>query len=691
VITADLVSRYTALKKKSDADKEAKEASAKAAIKAKAVAKKKAAQAVEDDWLNDGKDTPDDNRDDDSDDDMGFRMFSAGEFSNESRQNRGSGEIKPLKVKNLIDFGECDVVDELEAPAQLTSSSSFPDSSPMDAQAVPSSACGPASSASSMSPPAGPRNSGSGAAAMGLSNSGSNMFVPPQQDSDAIVQDLLGQIEHLRQMLADSSEEKNIQVAIVQDEVAEKNMIIEELKRKALDGEANRLTLEHRAIELEALAADSEAARLQRAAELEAAMEELHRLREAAATTPAPASGEAVPSAESVPVPLPLATEHQEELDELRARVEKLTSQLVTAQAAATAPLPLAAEREEELYQLRAEVENLRSELVIAQMTATNVATASVEASPAAEAAPLPLAAEREEELAQLRKEVEELRLSNASQADPKELDQLRFSVEELRILKASKADTKELDQLKIEVEELRLFKVSQADTKELDLLRTEVEELRLFKASQVDTQEILGLAAPREETSVLSPVATSLMAEMRNLCGQTCQALAEDAAGSLPGAVGEVTPRSAQVDADPEACLRHLREICVAAHAAAQRSSEERRCLVGKLSDAEASALEAKAAAVAARTAAAAATVPASPSMRHEAPAQPADAAVFAGVAGAEESPEVAAAVGRQAALALREVRLNAERQLAWITKRIKMSHQADISPCVDAFSSAC
>lgn len=64
-------------------------------------------------------------------------------------------------------------------------------------------------------------------------------MTPMQSKDDVLVEE----IHYLRQMLTDANEERNLQVAIVRDEVAEKQKIIEELTRRGAEAEASlRLT-----------------------------------------------------------------------------------------------------------------------------------------------------------------------------------------------------------------------------------------------------------------------------------------------------------------------------------------------------------------------------------------------------------------------------------------------------------------
>jgi len=177
-----------------------KEDEAKAKARQERKDKKKQARAVEDDWLFDN------NEDDlcvDSDDEdggfMGLQMMVPG------RQPSAQPKNLTLKVTNLIDWSECDVPEVMAnhtepplatpaPPAQTSATSST--SSPKVAQRSPVS-CAP----------------------------------PPEDD-------LLAVIEDLKQMLHDAKEEKTIQVAIVRDEVAEKQQLVEQLMLQRQEAEA---------------------------------------------------------------------------------------------------------------------------------------------------------------------------------------------------------------------------------------------------------------------------------------------------------------------------------------------------------------------------------------------------------------------------------------------------------------------
>ncbi|CAL1152761.1 unnamed protein product [Cladocopium goreaui] len=67
-------------------------------------------------------------------------------------------------------------------------------------------------------------------------------FTMPMRSKDDV---LLEEIQFLRQMLADCNEEKRIQVAIVRDEVAEKQRVIDELRSQAIAAQATLQAMKH--------------------------------------------------------------------------------------------------------------------------------------------------------------------------------------------------------------------------------------------------------------------------------------------------------------------------------------------------------------------------------------------------------------------------------------------------------------
>ena len=62
-----------------------------------------------------------------------------------------------------------------------------------------------------------------------------SLFGLDEQPVDSIQEELLAEVQHLRQILADAYEEKNVQVAIVRDEVAEKQSLIEDIARQRME------------------------------------------------------------------------------------------------------------------------------------------------------------------------------------------------------------------------------------------------------------------------------------------------------------------------------------------------------------------------------------------------------------------------------------------------------------------------
>jgi len=227
IISDELVAGYVMERRTSIDVREKAEAAAKAKARAKGQAKKKANQSVQDDWLYDGA------NDSDSDDGVGFQMFSANNLDSApiesaSRRETMAQSNKPLKVVNLIDLSECDlpVEEETAAPASMScvASSSGASAPLLDASLIarsPSPPCDPP-------PCAAPRGAGgSPPGSMSSMAQGSNGRAFAQQNEAA----LLSEIEHLRQMLADTNEEKSIQVAVFRDQLDEKEQLIDDLRR----------------------------------------------------------------------------------------------------------------------------------------------------------------------------------------------------------------------------------------------------------------------------------------------------------------------------------------------------------------------------------------------------------------------------------------------------------------------------
>mmetsp|Transcript_54467 Transcript_54467/g.94724 ORF Transcript_54467/g.94724 Transcript_54467/m.94724 type:complete len:541 (+) Transcript_54467:122-1744(+) len=256
VITEAQIATYRKSLQKAADDKSAKEAEAKAKAKAKATAKKKAQQAVEDEWLFDGGASTEDQKTialDDSDDDMGFRMYLGSEVGSapvDSRQARPSETAKTLKVVNLIDFGECDVPEEIEASSSSTSFNMISPPAPavapppvsMPTPAAPSSS--ETASAAVVKPPPPPGRSGRSASPGAHLKSGLGAGMRDHEEA------LLAEIEHLRQQLDDAAQERQIQVEMIKDDVLEKQKQVEELSQKNSDMEAALKSAKQEALEL---------------------------------------------------------------------------------------------------------------------------------------------------------------------------------------------------------------------------------------------------------------------------------------------------------------------------------------------------------------------------------------------------------------------------------------------------------
>jgi len=217
VISEEYLLKFLKKRLQEKEEKEKKEAEAVQAAAAKKLAKKRASQAAEDDWLFEDKDKDKDGTveatGNDSDDDMGFRMLLGSEIGNFAPQKV---EHKELKVVNLIDFNECDVADDTEEANGEATGSSVSTRAPL-IEARPE-----------VSYPMGKGDSGFHDSAGRL----------PSGLQSASHHDLVEEIQLLRQMLEDANEEKEIQVEIVRDDVAEKQQKILELTRQKDEMEA---------------------------------------------------------------------------------------------------------------------------------------------------------------------------------------------------------------------------------------------------------------------------------------------------------------------------------------------------------------------------------------------------------------------------------------------------------------------
>lgn len=241
VISQDLLNGYLKARQQVVEDKSRKEAEAKAQAEAKRVLKKKQSAAVEDEWLFDGVKTEENQDPYSSDDELGFQMFNPSQLSKPTQPKE---DFKQLKVVNLIDWGECDVPDPPEERQ--------PDQTPMDT--VPLEATNAGARSSPMSTFSGDltfhgSSGASGASARSTSSSAAMSFAN---------QELMTELQHLRQMLADANEEKAIQVAIVRDEVAEKQLQINELRRQRAEMEATLKSAETQLQQAQTLAEEQQ-------------------------------------------------------------------------------------------------------------------------------------------------------------------------------------------------------------------------------------------------------------------------------------------------------------------------------------------------------------------------------------------------------------------------------------------------
>mmetsp|Transcript_108785 Transcript_108785/g.318269 ORF Transcript_108785/g.318269 Transcript_108785/m.318269 type:complete len:509 (-) Transcript_108785:143-1669(-) len=244
VITEEQILTFVKQKQKIIDDQRSKEAEAREKARAKAIAKKKQNQAVEDKWLYDGSEDLE-TMQGDSDDDQGFQMLRPGEFK-EALLDRPKVDNKPLKVVNLIDFSACDVYEDRSsdgggsavASRSVEPEPALPGCPAQSGLPFRQGSSGEQGASTNGSPDA-------GGAALESVTPARSVFMPTEQREEGLQEELLSEIEHLRQMLADANEEKNIQVAIVQDEVVEKQQLLDELKRQRVEMEAQlRVALE---------------------------------------------------------------------------------------------------------------------------------------------------------------------------------------------------------------------------------------------------------------------------------------------------------------------------------------------------------------------------------------------------------------------------------------------------------------
>lgn len=587
-------------RKKAEAEARAAEAEAKA--KAKKAAKKKANAAPEDDWFQDGpKGGEGAAAADSDDDDMGFRMFSKDDLDTAPIDKAAAkAAFKPMKVKMLIDFSECDVPEEKETlpPAPADAGGGAPSSMPAaDLRSGPA-----AFGAPSLAVPMGGGTGNSPRPSLSHASTADQTFFDNRAQQDA---NYMAEIEHLQQMLRDANEEKMISVAIIQDDVEDKKQIIADLKGKQAESDVELQIARDRIKELEVQ------------------------------QVPAPAHDD-----ESHAFP-----------DHWGAMGKSITDATVVepARSDSAAALALATALEDAEIQkeaLRAEVARLQGELErkIQALQEKDALQAEVEKLRAAAPREVPGGASGQEVL---QAEVDKL------QAEAQAQKEVLLCAERARV------------EAGVEAERCRK---EAEDTK-----RAANEQAVALSAEK---------ASPPAVSNQLPPSAAAVLLEVHDLCDRARQSLG----GGLEG-----TAQQASNNADVDAKMRCLRDAVAALQVFAEEAAAERKRLVTKTEDLE-------------RANAGAVSKPLQSVLDPAPPFSPAAlAAATNGTAGSPllnddealraEAQAAAEVLGKHAAQALREVRLNAERQLAWISKRINMkvdrapgAHGAGTSPVPQA-----
>lgn len=220
-ISAATVAGFTEARARAAQSRASAEAGARARDRAEAQQRRLQQRAVEDNWYLDDVPAPADSASSDSEHD-GFQMLSVQDVQRASASSSSSN--RTLKVVNFIDFGECNVRAPSAAPTarrHCPSADPHPVSWAFGIGTSSSSSSG--ASASSPAP----------AASDGMRRSAG--FAVPMQSREDV---LLDEVALLRQMLADASEEKKIQLSVVHDEVSEKQACINELARRHAESEA---------------------------------------------------------------------------------------------------------------------------------------------------------------------------------------------------------------------------------------------------------------------------------------------------------------------------------------------------------------------------------------------------------------------------------------------------------------------
>lgn len=165
-----------------------------------------------------------DHTDDDSDGSGGFRMFTGASMQHvHSAPGISSTSAPRVTMRNLVDFSECN--QPTSPPAGGRNSWSGGESTAASSSRFLSP---PSPTLPSPPPPPPPSHQKRD---VGQYVGG---FSTPMQSKDDV---LLEEIRYLRQMLADCNEEKRIQIAIVRDELTDKQRTIEQLSRHGMQSE----------------------------------------------------------------------------------------------------------------------------------------------------------------------------------------------------------------------------------------------------------------------------------------------------------------------------------------------------------------------------------------------------------------------------------------------------------------------
>lgn len=324
VIDRNFVEHFTKAKRKGVEDKQKAEDVVKAKAAAKKASLKKQDQAVEDEWLFDTAKDGKGAADEESDDDMGFRMYSQADLQSATAGAGAAGARAPLKVVNLIDFGECDVPHGEELSGGATGSTSTGGSgsargasaAPTDSSKLSRPQAVPGLGAVGIPPaPSAPEVFGANASMHG----GGGEDISLMRTENGRLRD---EIDYLQQMLANANDEKKIQVEIINDELEEKKRLIEELRRQKAELEASLRVAQELA----------DAAFITAQAQAQDALETQRRTSEMSVSRTLSGRGEA----EVAAALRELRVSAERHLDELRRRVRRPTE---VATEAASAPI----------------------------------------------------------------------------------------------------------------------------------------------------------------------------------------------------------------------------------------------------------------------------------------------------------------------------------------------------------------